>query len=418
MPSDKFDVLVIGAGLAGLRCARVLAAAGRDVQVWEAADEVGGRIRTRAIDGFLCDRGFQVLNPAYPELKRAIDISDLRLQPFGAGVAVRRQSGSAVWVHPLREPARVPSMLAHGGVRPAGVLALLRWSLPALRPRALKSSQRQDRSLREGLDRQGVRGELRRVIDQFLAGVVLDDTGATSNAFALLLARVFLLGVPALPSDGMRSLPRQLAAPLGDRIVLQRSALHVESDADGWQVHSPDGVVHATHVVVATDPAAAAALTDVATPPAHGVVTDWWATDQMPPGPAMLWIDSRTDKPGPVINTAVISAAAPTYAPRGHHLIAATALLAPTATPPPEDATRQHAADILGADGRSWTLLTRDVIPEALPAQLPPLRVRQSVRLAAGLWCCGDHRDTASIQGALVSGRRTGEAILRSPARI
>lgn len=96
MSSDDADVLVIGAGLAGLRCAGVLAVAGRDVKVLEQGDDVGGRIRTDSIDGFLCDRGFQVLNPAYPELDRAADISALRLQPFAAGVAVRREHSAAV----------------------------------------------------------------------------------------------------------------------------------------------------------------------------------------------------------------------------------------------------------------------------------------------------------------------------------
>ncbi len=89
-PDGECDVLVVGAGLAGLRCASLLAAAGRDVAVWEAGDQVGGRVRTDVIDGFRCDRGFQVLNPAYPELPRAVDVSALRLQSFDAGVAIRR----------------------------------------------------------------------------------------------------------------------------------------------------------------------------------------------------------------------------------------------------------------------------------------------------------------------------------------
>ena len=116
MSVDDTDVLVIGAGLAGLRCAGVLAAAGSDVRVWEASDDIGGRVRTDVIDGFRCDRGFQVLNPAYPELKRAVDVEALLLQPFGPGVAVRRDRGSTVWVHPLRSPTKVPAMLTRGGL--------------------------------------------------------------------------------------------------------------------------------------------------------------------------------------------------------------------------------------------------------------------------------------------------------------
>lgn len=412
MASSEVEVLVIGARLAGLRCAGVLVAAGREVRVWEAGAEVGGRVGTDVIDGFLCDRGFQVLNPAYPELGRCVDVDALRLQPFGAGVAVRRDRGTAVLVHPLREPARVPKMLASRVIRPRELLALGRWAAPALRPRALKT-RGGDGTLRHGLDQRGANGELRRVLDRFLAGVVLDDAGATSNAFALLLARMFALGVPGLPEAGMRALPQQLAAPLGGRITLGQRAVRVEHDGKRWTVHGPDAVVVARDVVVATDPKTAEALTGLPAPPTHGVVTDWWAAGEAPATPPMLWVDGRPNPPGPVLNTSVVSAAAPSYAPAGRHLISASALVAPDGATPPESVLRRHAADILGADGGDWELLTRHVIRDALPAQPPPLRVRRPVRTGDGLWCCGDHRDTASIQGALVSGRRTAERLLR-----
>jgi hypothetical protein len=414
MAGDGVDVLVIGAGLAGLRCAGVLAAAARDVHVWEQDDDVGGRVRTDAFDGFLCDRGFQVLNPAYPELRRAVDVTALDLQPFGAGVALRRQSGSAVLAHPLREPKLVPKMLASGVIRPRDLVAIARWALPALRPAALKSHVGADITLRAGLDEKGVSGELRRLIDRFLAGVLLEDTGSSSNAFALLLARMFLLGVPALPAAGMQSLPRLMATPLSGLISLNHAVTGIERDGTSWRVSGPDASVRANTVVVATDPTTAATLTGSSPPPTHGVVTDWWSTDEAPTTRPMLWVDARRDPPGPVLNTAVISAAAPGYAPAGQHLIAASALLDTDGAAPPDSVTRRHAADIMGADGGSWKLLTRSHIRHALPAQPAPLRLRQPVAVGDGLWWCGDHRDTASIQGALVSGRRTAEAILRN----
>jgi phytoene dehydrogenase-like protein len=409
---DRVDVVVIGAGLAGLRCAGVIAAAGRDVQVWEQHDDVGGRVRTDAIDGFLCDRGFQVLNPAYPELQRAVDLTALDLRPFAAGVAVRRQAGSAVLVHPLREPRGVPKMLASGVVRPADVVAIARWALPALRPGALTSHPGSDITLKAALDKSGVRGEVRRVIDRFLAGVLLDDTGSASNAFSLLLARMFVLGVPALPAAGMQALPRLMARPLSGRIHLNQKVTRIERAGTGWQVWGGAGSVRADDVVVATDPLTAASLTDSPTPATRGVVTDWWAADEAPTTRPMLWIDARRDAAGPVLNTAVISAAAPSYAPEGQHLIAASALLGADGAPAPEAATRRHAADILGVDARPWRSLTRSTIRHALPVQSVPLRVRRPVDVGDGLWWCGDHRDTASIQGALVSGRRTAEKIL------
>lgn len=413
MAGDGVEVVVIGAGLAGLRCAAVLEAAGRDVEVWEQGDAVGGRVRTDSIDGFRCDRGFQVLNPAYSELPRAVDVAALDLQPFGAGVSVRRQSGSAVLVHPLREPTLVPSMLASGVIRPRDIVAAARWAFPALRPTALKTHTGDDTTLAAALDKAGVAGELRRIIDRFLAGVVLDDTGSTSNAFALLLARVFLLGAPSLPAGGMQALPTSMAAQLGARIKLSHGVSRIERDGYRWRVHGPATSISAEQVVVATDATAAADLLDLAPPPTHAVVTDWWAADDIASSRPMLWVDGRRDDHGPVLNTAVISAAAPSYAPAGRHLIAASALLGPDGSAPAESALRSHAAEIMGIDGNRWEPLTRHVIHHALPAQPPPLQVRRSVAVDDGLWWCGDHRDTASIQGALVSGRRTAERVLQ-----
>ncbi len=413
-PGADCDVLVVGAGLAGLRCASVLHERGLAVTVWDAADTVGGRVRTEVVDGFRCDRGFQVLNPAYPELPRAVDVSSLRIQPFEAGVVLRDRTRSRVWAHPLRSPGRLPRMAVTAGLGVRELWALARWVSPALRARSLTAPTHDD-SLYGALERARVHGLPRRVLDQFLAGVVLDDRGTTSNAFILLLVRMFALGVPGLPADGMQALPRAIAAPIADRIGLQRKVSHIKRDGSGWTVTDGHDVLRARHVVVATDARTAESLTGVPAPQMKGVVTDWWAVDNPLPGPAMLWVDARPKPSGPLVNTAVISKAAPTYAPVGRHLVAASALLGPGSEPPSQAAMQSHAGDILGADTSRWNLITRHVIPEALPVQPPPLRVRRSIRIDDGLWVCGDHRDTASIQGALVSGRRVAEAIAASP---
>ena len=408
------DVFVVGAGLAGLRCASVLAERGRSVAVWESGERVGGRVRTDDVDGFRCDRGFQVLNPAYPELKRAVDVEALKLQSFDPGVAIRRADDAITWVHPLRAPGGVPQMLTRGGLRPRDLVSLARWAAPALRPAALKST-RHDKPLAEALNRAGVDGLPRRVVDRFLSGVVLDDRGSTSNAFALLLARMFALGVPGLPAGGMTALPELLAAPIADRIHLHRKVTGIARDGQGWVVTDGRDTLRAHHVVIATDPRTAAELTGTAAPATKGVVTDWWAADTVPDGPPMIWVDGRAKMAGPVVNTSIISKAAPSYAPAGRHLVAASALLGTDRNPPTESETRAHAAEILGADAAGWSLLVRHVIPDALPAQPPPLHTRRPVHTPDGLWVCGDHRDTASIQGALVSGRRVAEAVLHLP---
>lgn len=404
------DVIVVGAGLAGLLCARDLGRAGLDVRVLEAADQVGGRVRTDLVGGFRCDRGFQVLNPAYPAVRAEIDVAALRMQSFGRGVAVRRADGLTVLADPTRHPRWASATLRSPYLRSGELRAVAAWAAPALGPvaRLLAGA---DETLADSLDAAGVRGPLRRdVVERFFAGVVLERDGTTSAQFARLLARSFALGVPGVPMQGMAALPAQLAAALAQPVELGRRVERVTRVGQRWEVGADGEALAARAVVVATDPVSAAALTPLPAPPMKGCVTWWFATADRPSDLPFLLLDARGA--GPLVNTAVMSAVAPSYAPAGLHLVQATALLG-QATPPDEATVRVQLAGIYERDTARWQTVTVHAIPHALPAQEPPLRVRQPVDLGDGLFVAGDHRDTASIQGALVSGRRTARAVLR-----
>ncbi len=402
-------MVVVGAGLAGLRCAQALTEAGRDVVVLEAADVVGGRIRSDRVDGFLVDRGFQLLNPAYPAVGRWVDVDALHLQPFGAGVAARTEDRLAVLGHPLREPGLIPGTVRTVARRPKEVVALARWAAPLLRPRRGTSLEdvlatRPDVDRRTALDTAGVDGLVRRIIDRFYAGVLLEDDGTTANRFALLLAATFARGVPALPAEGMAALPAQLAAPLGDRVRLGERVHSVT----GTTVVTAGGTWTARHVVVATGAAPAAELTGLPVPPTKGVVTVWWAAPEAP-DTDLLHVDARRAPTGPLVNAAVVSRAAPSYAPPGRHLVQGSALMG-AGRDTDEQSMRRHAGDLLGTDVTRWEVVARHEVPDALPAQPAPYVARLPVRVG-DLVVCGDHRDTGSIQGALVSGQRAAEAI-------
>lgn len=395
------DVVVIGAGLAGLQSARSLTRAGLSVQVWEAAEEVGGRVRTEEVDGFRLDRGFQVLNPAYPAVRQRIDVQALRLQRFGPGVGVRRADRLAVVADPRRAPARLPDLLRSGFLRPRELVRLARWAAPALGP-VDRLAGDDDVTLAQSLDAAGVHGPLRsEVLEPFLAGVLLEAEGASSAGFARLLVRCFLLGTPGLPEEGMQALPRQLAAHLTGTIHLGRPAESVRSVAGGVAVAGPGAAVTARAAVVATDPRTAERLVPVVAPPMRGLVTYWFAADDPPGDLPMIVLDGR--RHGPVVNAAVVSNAAPSYAPPGRHLVQATTLL----EEPDEREVRRQLGEMYSCDTAPWELLARHTVREAVPAQPPPLRLRRSVEAGEGVYVCGDHRDTASIQGALASGGRT-----------
>ncbi len=409
------DVVVVGAGLAGLQCARELVGAGLDVAVLEAAEAVGGRVRSEHVDGYTVDRGFQLLNPAYPAVRRWVDTTALGLQPLPAGVAARLDRSTVRVADPRRA--------SHGCCRPrcADVLPLLhgapaaaRWGRPLLTRDYGGLAQRAaatpaDRSLRAALDAHGVRGDLRRVLDAFLAGVVLDDSGETSDHFALLLTRAFLDGTPSLPREGMQALPDQLARGLGARLRLGRAALALRHDDDGATVETDDGPLRARVVVVATSGPAASLLVGEAalpTPRTRGVVTHWWA---VPPG-LVARAGAAASTPAadrPAGQHRAWSPAAPSARSRRG---GTSCDLGATGRGPggrQTETVRRHAAELLGAGGTGWETVARHEVRDALPAQPAPLAHRQEQVLGPSQVVCGDHRDTASLQGfALVSGHR------------
>ena len=395
---------MIGAGLAGLRAALRLQQAGRDVLVLEAAGAVGGRVRTDRVDGVRLDRGFQLFNPAYPAAS-VFDHDALALKPFRAGVIVALNDSRYLLGDPRRWPAAaIPSTRAPIG----SVLEKIRfaqWALTAGVGPVSRLIAADDRSLAAELAAHGLDGRIAQtVIRPFLSGVLAEGELESSARFARLLVRAFVRGTPALPAAGMQALPEQLATRLAPGTLRLNCA--VDSVRSG-RVRTADGELTADAIVVATDPVTAASLTGLARPVMRGLTTYYHRAASSPSPHAALHLDGQAR--GPIVNCAVVSDAAPIYSDRGA-LIASTILGADDSI---EAVVRAQAGVIFGVDAHEWEHVATYAIPHALPAMMAPLDLRQPVALGDGLFVAGDHRDTASIQGALVSGSRAAAAVLQ-----
>jgi phytoene dehydrogenase-like protein len=402
------SVVIVGAGLAGLACARTLTRAGIETRVLEAGDGVGGRVRTDLVDGYRLDRGFQILLTAYPEVQRVLDLDALDLRPFAPGALVRVADRSWTVADPFRAPRHLlDTVRAPIGspIDKARLLALVRTATRGTVPELLRTP---DSTTRELLT---ARGFSPAMIDRFwrplFAGIQLDPDLEVSARRFLLILRMLATGPAVVPARGMGAITEQLAAELPDGTVALGARV---ASLDGTTVHVADGdAVPADAVVIATDGPTAARLLDLPDPGSRPAACVWFSAPAPPAGVGRyIALDGGT---GPARNVAVLSAVASSYAPEGRALIAASVPgtiggreLAP--------AVRGQLTDWFGPEVAAWELLRVDRIEHGHPDQRAPLDARRAVALGDDRYVCGDHRDTASIQGALFSGRRTAEAIL------
>ena len=412
------EVAIVGAGLSGLACARALQRAGVECAVYDAADAVGGRVRTWHGDGFQIDRGFQVHLTAYPEAQRVLDYDALDLRPFTPGALVRLGDGFERVGDPLRRPLQaLPSLLADVGSLADKLRVLrLRQSVTAGSLEALwqRPEMTTEWALRQRYGFSDVM--IDRFFRPFLGGVLLDRSlSASSRAFEFYF-RCFSRGEAAVPAAGIQAIPEQLADGLAAGTV--RLGAEVEA-VSAREIRVGGETVACRAVVVATDAAAAGRLLSIDVPPSKGTVQIAWAADQPPTDEPILMLDG--DGVGPVNNVQVMSAVAPEYAPPGRALVTASVLGHTDADDLAIDAAaRGQLRGWFGDQVDGWRPIRVDRVPHALP-DLPslspperPARLAGAVPggVADGLYVTGDWRRNGSINGALVAGRHAAEAVL------
>ena len=254
-PSMKAKpVVVIGAGLSGLCCARELLKQHRDVIVLEAQDDIGGRVRTDHVDGFLLDRGFQVLQTAYPEAAVQLDYHGLCLHNFEPGALIRTQGRMVEMSDPWRRPTKLWSTACNGiGTFSDRLkLAKLRWHVTHTSPEELW--QEPESTTYDYL--RTTCGLSSDMVDRFFrpwfSGVFLESDLATSSRFFRFLFRIFAIGDASLPRQGMGAIATQLAAGLSQSML--RLSSPVDLLVDGQRVRLKSGeLIDCCAVVLAVE---------------------------------------------------------------------------------------------------------------------------------------------------------------------
>ena len=408
---SKPDVLVVGAGLAGLCCARTLRQHGVSFEILESSDGIGGRVRTDCQDGFLLDRGFQVLLTAYPEALEQLNYEALGLRPFIPGTLIRYHGRFIRLTDPWREPGAFLNNL----FSPIGSLSD-KYRIWKLRTDLMRKSigeifSGEETSALQALRRRGFSS---RMLDSFLkpllGGMLLDAKLTASSRMFEFAFKMLSEGDTALPERGMGAIPAQLAEGLpANSIRLQTKA---KSIGNKEVVLESGEILRANSIVVATEGQEAGHLLGYSHNINSRSVSVLYFVAKEPPLDEPILVINGGSR-GPVNNVCVPNLVQPTYAPEGNWLVSASVLGWPTS----DDKTlvnmvRSQLRRWYGLVALEWRLLRVYRILHALPITYP-MEWQQPQRVSDGLYICGDHRATPSIQGAMESGRLAAEALLQ-----
>ena len=407
-------VVIVGAGLAGLSCALQLKEKEIPFIILEASDRIGGRVATDVQDGYIFNRGFQILLDSYPECQRILDYKALDLRNFYPGVMVWSNGG----LHKLGDPRRRPLDSIASLFAPVGNL-VDKLRVVALGRELGKMSVEEifahrDRQTKAFLGEYGFSEDMIfKFFQPFLSGVFLERDLRTSSKMFEFIFSMFATGNACLPARGMAAIPEQLAARLPQGSIRLNTKVH--SLQEGLLLVGAGEKMSARAIVLATEgPEASRLLTNFPPVRSHSVTCLYYAADKAPVAEPILILNG--DGHGRVNHVSVPSNVCPDYAPPGKALICASIIGTPfDSERVADDIVRGELDQWFKGQAAKWQYLRGYAINDALPDQAAPLleSPQRSIKFRPGIYVCGDHRDNGSINGALVSGRRAGETIVK-----
>uniref|UniRef100_A0A7N0VM44 Amine oxidase domain-containing protein n=1 Tax=Kalanchoe fedtschenkoi TaxID=63787 RepID=A0A7N0VM44_KALFE len=429
LSSSKPSVVIVGAGLAGLAAATRLNSANIPFLLLDAADAVGGRVRTDHHNGYTLDRGFQILITGYPEARTLLDYPSLHLRKFYSGAQVYFNGTFHTVADPVRHPSDSLQSLSNpiGSVADKLLIGVTRLTLLATSDEQIMT--REEKTTIELLKSIGFSDS---IVDKFFrpffGGIFFDPELGTSSRLFDFIFKCLALGDNTLPASGISTIPNQLASNLPpESILLNSRVVGIDFNGDPPAVILQNGDVLRPElgVVIAIDELESEKLMGdaaVGRPkkrPVRSTVCLYFsaAQAQIPTRAPVLFLNGSGQ--GIINNMFFATNVAPSYAPEGQALVSVS-LIGLYENVSDEDLVTRVTGELSewfgGEIVRSWTHLRTYRIPYAQPNQCPPTDLRKNPRVRKGVYACGDHMTSATFNGAMVSGREAAEALLKDKA--
>ena len=414
MLEKENKVIIVGAGIAGLTAAKLLKAKGFKILVIEASDGIGGRVRTDEKDGFLLDRGFQVLLSAYPEAKKLLNYKDLDLKPFWPGAKILYKEGITEIMDPLRRPSSFLKTL----FSPAGSLGdklqmfLLKKQLEHKNIEQIFEENEQSTDsylLRKGFSDKMINYFFR----PFLSGIFLEKNLFTSSRMFNFVFKMFSEGDTVIPAKGMGEIPKQLAKDLTEQeLLLNTRVIAVEENKVKTE---GDNLYEADYIIIATDQDHIPSPYQQ-TQHQKRTVTNIYFTSSVAPFKEPI-IALNANENALVNNIAVMNHVSALYSKSGESLISISILDDVSGLNPDElihKVKSEMSFWFKGVD--NWRYLHSYFIPYALPDQKSvATKIPDSeYKISKSVYTCGDYLLNGSINAAMLSAKNVVALIAKN----
>lgn len=406
-------IYIIGAGISGLVAAIELEKAGFAPVILERSGEIGGRMKTDCVDGFLLDHGFQVLNTAYPEAKKYLDYSQLHLKNFDPGAVIFDKTESYIITDPLRNPLKIVGM------------AFSKVGTFLDKVKMLKLTQELKKKSNEDIFNEPSFPTLQYLknygfsdlvinnfFKPFFRGIFLEKHLNTSSRMFEFIFKMFALGNAAIPAKGMGEIPKML------RMQLSKTQIYFNSPVkqiEGKSIHLENGdIIEADRIIIATLPDHVMPQLQGQFPPAQKVINLYFSLQRSFMARPMIGLIAGE---GHLVNNLVfMDDVSDTYSPKDRSLLSVTVL---ETTLPEKDlikAVQSELELISGVKADYFKFIKSYYINYALPAvdDLKYSIASTESKITDHVYLAGDYLLNGSINAAMTSGRIAAEAIIHS----
>ena len=401
------SIVIVGGGIAGLQAANILQSKGLDFILIEKSMSLGGRVQSEEFQGYILDHGFQVLQTAYPEVQRSLQISKWDLSYFQSGAYVLNEGKFKPFLNPLKSPLLFLKNIDSAG---ATIFDFLKLAWIWLKTQGSISPINSDpETTSELISRYRFSEKFQcNFLRPFFAGIFLDDQLSPPATLFFYYMKQFLEGKAALPKQGMGAIALDLASGIPKEKIM--TGVWVTEIKGKTLQLSNDETVHFDQLVLATDPKQACELLKIDFPPqAHfGSKTFYFSMDKKLETPLPL-IHLMPLHSSPLLHFSCLSQVNPALAPEGKHLMSATSLQMDLA----DKEVAEELARVLDLSPNDFIFLKSFSIPHSLYKLGCFAEVCQKAE-AKNIMLAGDYTLFPSLQAALSSGRKAAEKIVAS----